>query len=775
MRFRKTPAYFNFALFFMLTVLVMLSCDNDSDLFRDVILKDDPIEIEELSPSNNDLLPIENVESVDLESRITFFPAVNDAYFEDGMGFNTQVNRLQEDSRISYLMFDLSQIESIGGVLTSATLEFTIHEDTGQGLIEVYKGNSNDWTENNLTQDSAPSTDVRLGSVNKEYKLNEKIRIDLDVDEIVLEYATLILIHKGENDVAFASQENNEFEGPKLKVVYDTSIEADEIVIVDNQQLEEESTENETPETEEDPQSEDNIEEENENDTSEEESAEESTEEEETEEEHIEEEENDTSEDQSTDEEEAEEETEDEVAEEETTNAEPIAIVDATPKTGFAPLEVQFSSNQSTDDKGISKYEWNFKDGATSSQSNPKHIFNEVGTYNVIHKVYDEEGESSIADVLITVQAKPNEAPVAVATANQLEGNAPLEVNFRGSDSTDDKGISSYYWDFPLDPSAAPNNTRTFAIPGVYIISLTVTDAEGLQNTAQLTVTVNVSNNTPPPPMGCSTTGGKADDSGFKSWCWQDVNLPSGVPGDDNFSNTELVISSECNPGQVTNDGNRLRFSLNPTSPEPQSWCSNSFNMRAEIRTAPWRVNHPIGTEEWFGWSYTFGDNYKIDKINPWLFFQIHEGTTGKTPMIALWCTSENGAGGVSAGEIIVSNTTGGQVYSTTGVRPQAGQTIDVVIRVIYGDETNGLLQIWIDGNKVHDVTRRTVHSFNPVGGNAKFGIYKWPWRQASGVQSSAQQGINSLETFMGPLRIITRKPGDPDYKKDSYQEVAPR
>ena len=765
----------------MITMMVILSCDNDSDLFREAIFNEDSTEIDELFPSNNDSLPVESdtndIESVDLESRITFFPAVNDAYFEDGMGFNTQVNRLEEDSRISYLMFDLSQIESIGGVLTSATLEFTIHEDTGQGIIEVFKGNSNDWTENNLTQDSAPSTDVLLGSINKEYKLNEKIRIDLDVQEIGLEYATLVLFHKGENDLAFASQENNAFEGPKLKVVYETSVDADEIVIEDPQEIDEESSENETAETEEESQNEDSTNEESENDTSEEEgNNEESTEEVETEEEQTDEEENDTTEDESTDEE-AEEEAEDEVTEEVTTNAEPIAIADATPKTGFAPLEVQFSGSQSSDDNGILTYEWNFKDGTTSSQSNPKHIFNGVGTYNVSLKVYDDEGKSSTADVLITVQAKPNEAPVAVATANQLEGDAPLEVYFRGSDSTDDKGISNYYWDFPLDPSAAPNNTRTFAMPGVYVISLTVTDAEGLQNTAQLTITVNESNTMPPPPlpMGCSTTGGKADDSGFKSWCWQDVNLPSGEPGKDNFSNGDLVISNECNPGQVTNDGNRLRFSLNPTSPEPQGWCSNSYNMRAEIRTAPWRVNHPIGTEEWFGWSYTFGDNYKIDKINPWLFFQIHEGTTGKTPMIALWCTSENGAGGVSAGEIIVSNTTGGQLYSTTGVRPQAGQTIDIVIRVIYGDENNGLLQIWIDGNKVHDAKRRTVHRFNPVGGNAKFGIYKWPWRQASGVQSSAQQGINSLETFMGPLRIITRKPGDPDYKKDSYQEVAPR
>jgi len=112
----------------------------------------------------------------------------------------------------------------------------------------------------------------------------------------------------------------------------------------------------------------------------------------------------------------------------------------------------------------------------------------------------------------------------------------------------------------------------------------------------------------------CKTAGGKANDIGLKSWCWENISLPSGEPDDNNFSDRQLVISSECNPGQVSKEGNRLRFYLNPTYPKPKNWCSNSYNMRAEFRTAPWKVNHPIGTEEWFGWSYTFGDDYIVDQ-----------------------------------------------------------------------------------------------------------------------------------------------------------------
>ena len=108
------------------------------------------------------------------------------------------------------------------------------------------------------------------------------------------------------------------------------------------------------------------------------------------------------------------------------------------------------------------------------------------------------------------------------------------------------------------------------------------------------------------------------------------------------------------------------------------------------------------------------------------------------------------------------------------GVVPTAGITLDIVVHVVHNLGSNGLLQIWINDNKVYDKQVGTVHEWAPWGGNAKFGIYKWPWREETGVQKSLQQGITHLETYMGTLRMITRRPGDPDYGKNSYTEVAP-
>lgn len=276
------------------------------------------------------------------------------------------------------------------------------------------------------------------------------------------------------------------------------------------------------------------------------------------------------------------------------------------------------------------------------------------------------------------------------------------------------------------------------------------------------------------------TSGGFADDSGYKVWCWGDIDLPeySGKKGMP-FSNDELVIDSECSENQISKSGNRLKFRLDPTTPEAGSWCSGEFNFRAEIRTAPWKVKHEIGTEEWLGWSYGFGEDYVIDRYNQWKMFQVHPGPRGLSPQLSLEIIHQKQFKGHGAGELYVVNAgypTNGSAadYVATGIIPQAGQQLNIVIHVIWGDKTNGLLQVWIDDRCVYDKQVSTVLASHPWGGNAKWGIYKWPWAKELQVQKSRLQGIQSLETFMGPLRMITRMPGDVYFGKNSYKTVVP-
>ncbi len=44
-----------------------------------------------------------------------------------------------------------------------------------------------------------------------------------------------------------------------------------------------------------------------------------------------------------------------------------------------------------------------------------------------------------------------NNAPTAVTPADILSGDAPLQVNYPGNNSSDDNGIVSFYLEFPGD------------------------------------------------------------------------------------------------------------------------------------------------------------------------------------------------------------------------------------------------------------------------------------------------------------------------------------
>ena len=454
-------------------------------------------------------------------------------------------------------------------------------------------------------------------------------------------------------------------------------------------------------------------------------------------------------------------------------NEAPVAEASASVVSGTVPLTVDFNGSRSTDDNGVTDYDWDFKDGNTATRANPVHTFTEKGTYVVSLTVTDASGLTGEDTISIRVEEPENEAPVAVATASTTSGYAPLQVDFGGSNSSDDTGIASYSWDFPGGSSSNVNTSYTFENPGVYTVILTVTDDEELTSADRLTISVIEEERG---NIDCSTGGGLAGDTGEKIWCWRNITIPeySQRKGIE-FSNGQLKTDSDCYERQVTREGDRLKFSVNPTSPPAESWCDKDYNIRAEITTFPFAIQHPAGTEEWLGWTYEFGSNYQIDEANPFIMFQFHNGIVGTKPLLSLWVTSEEGQ--FNAGEISLVNsadTSLSNQYYPTGIYPRAGQKLKMVTHVVWGDDNTGRLRIWINDVKVHDTQRRTIQREAPYGGNAKWGIYKWKWEDQEGVQASQEQGISSIETYLGTLRIVTRRPGDAGYGTDAYSLVEP-
>ena len=178
-------------------------------------------------------------------------------------------------------------------------------------------------------------------------------------------------------------------------------------------------------------------------------------------------------------------------------NNAPIAILSASPNPVLSQSSVSFFGNNSYDSDGnIVKYAWDFGDGAiiAEGKTSESHIYSEPGFYRASLTVTDNIGDSSTANIDITVT---NRNPVARITYTSLNVKAPGSLAFNGDTSSDPDGtIVSYNWTVSNGLSATtPNATFAFTSEGSYIVTLLVTDNSGGTNSASVTVTVTSPDN----------------------------------------------------------------------------------------------------------------------------------------------------------------------------------------------------------------------------------------------------------------------------------------
>jgi len=97
-------------------------------------------------------------------------------------------------------------------------------------------------------------------------------------------------------------------------------------------------------------------------------------------------------------------------------NTPPVVVADAAPRIGFAPLAVAFDANASYDpDAQPLAYEWDFGDGATSTEKNPSHVYATPGVYDAVLTVSEQTAPfaSNSASVRITAGNNPPLASIA--------------------------------------------------------------------------------------------------------------------------------------------------------------------------------------------------------------------------------------------------------------------------------------------------------------------------------------------------------------------------
>ena len=118
--------------------------------------------------------------------------------------------------------------------------------------------------------------------------------------------------------------------------------------------------------------------------------------------------------------------------------------------------------------------------------------------------VLDVEGLSHSVTRQVSV-TPPNQPPTAVFTYTQ----AGLTINVDGRNSTDDRGISSYSWNWGDNTAVSTRSfdSHTYANAGTFTVNLTVTDTNGLSNSTSQSVTVTVPNAAPVARFSSTSNG----------------------------------------------------------------------------------------------------------------------------------------------------------------------------------------------------------------------------------------------------------------------------
>jgi len=175
----------------------------------------------------------------------------------------------------------------------------------------------------------------------------------------------------------------------------------------------------------------------------------------------------------------------------------PIVSITTDKTAGKTPLFINFSGYAYDIEGEISSYQWDFGDGSTSDIQNPTHWFNETGSYYVWLTVsFDNRIEVTTS---IEINAIEKYIPHAIITSNNINGKAPMKIDFFGDCLDSDNGNHSYHWFFnngllPKNKESTEQNpSHTFWDPGIYLVSLNVTDEDGNYDIETITIQVKES------------------------------------------------------------------------------------------------------------------------------------------------------------------------------------------------------------------------------------------------------------------------------------------
>ncbi len=172
-------------------------------------------------------------------------------------------------------------------------------------------------------------------------------------------------------------------------------------------------------------------------------------------------------------------------------NKPPTASITASATEGTVPLKVAFAGSGTDPEGGELSFHWSFGDGDEGDGRTVNHTFSSPGDYTVRLTVTDSAGKQGTSDVVI--HAKGAQAPPLSISfeASPREGYAPLDVAFSAIASGGSPNYA-FSWQFGDGGTGTGDvATHTYSAPGEYTVTLTVTDSQGRQKTASMSIAVN--------------------------------------------------------------------------------------------------------------------------------------------------------------------------------------------------------------------------------------------------------------------------------------------
>lgn len=457
-------------------------------------------------------------------------------------------------------------------------------------------------------------------------------------------------------------------------------------------------------------------------------------------------------------------------------------FVDSIPDSAFtgspvvsctAPLTTNFvSANQ----PNVS-YFWDFGDLSTGTGPTPSHTYTNPGYYTVSLISINTTGCSDTSEIPLMVRIAP---PSASIIADTVMGCVPLDVDFLANIGFTSSPITSYQWDLGNGvTSTLPNPSTTYTTPGVYNITLIITNAEGCSDTvfqpsmiqAGVQPTANFGIN-PNPACGRETVQFTDSSTNANGWFWDfgDGNFAYSQNAQhlypdtglfyirlvvDNFGCTDTLIDTvrilpaiaefDWDPKPVCDPFDSVAFLESTVGADSVSW-----NFGGGLITNQWNPIHVFGstglfTVSLYAYNFTTGcadtATHIIQVTNPHIgFFTLD--TAGCDPYTVQFTDTSSGPPNYwqwdfgDTGFSLQQNPT--HTYTQPGI-----YSVHLLVRTIWGCEMDTTLTQLVTVGGINpfinavpnpvcltDTLQFFNNSYSPVG------VASWSWDFGDGGTS---------------------------------------